>query len=33
VRELTADEIADIKQNAAHYRELALLAKEHYIEE
>lgn len=33
VRELTADEIADIKKNAAHYRELALLAKEHYIEE
>ena len=33
VRELTVDEIADIKQNAAHYRELALLAKEHYIEE
>lgn len=33
IRELTAEEISDIRQNVEHYKELAQLAKEHYIEE
>lgn len=33
VRELSPEEIAGIKQNAEHYKELARIAKEQYIEE
>ncbi len=33
VRELTSEEITGIKQNAEHYKELARIAKEKYIEE
>ncbi|AEJ20882.1 gamma carbonic anhydrase family protein [Gracilinema caldarium] len=33
IRELTAAEIAGIKENAEHYRELARMAKQDYIEE
>ncbi|WP_304226619.1 gamma carbonic anhydrase family protein [Gracilinema caldarium] len=33
VRELSSEEIASIKQNAEHYKELARIAKEQYIEE
>lgn len=33
IRELSPEEVAGIKQNAEHYKELAKLAKENYIEE